>query len=228
MENLFLEPFKDFAHKVAGFLPNLLSGIIIIILGICIAYFVRKALTRVSLFLKVDRLSEKTGVEQVLKRGGIRSTLSGVIGQVAFWIILISFMIMGIDALKMPAAENMLEAFWRYLPNVIASAIVIVVGYLLGNFLGRAALIASVNAGLALSGLIGKFVKFTVFIMSATMAMEMLGIGQDTVLIAFAIVFGGVVLALAIAFGFGGRDAAKDYIDRMLKEKGSEDDISHI
>ena len=64
--------------------------------------------------------------------------------------------------------------------------------------------------------------------MSATMALELLGIGKDTVLIAFAIVFGSVVLALSLAFGFGGRDAAKDYIDRMLKEKKDENDISHI
>lgn len=61
--------------------------------------------------------------------------------------------------------------------------------------------------------------KYTVFIMAIAMALELLGIGKDNVIIAFAIIFGGFVLALAIAFGLGGRDAAKEYIDRMLKEK---------
>jgi hypothetical protein len=128
----------------------------------------------------------------------------------------------------MPAIENLMTEFLLYLPNIVLACIVVFVGYLLGNFFSRAALIASVNAGIAFSGLIGKFVKFTVFIMAATMALELLGIGEDTVLIAFAVVFGGVVLALAIAFGLGGRDAAKGYIDKMLEEKKEEDDISHI
>ena len=228
MDNIFLEPLKRFVQKIAEFLPNLLTGIIILVIGFFIALFVKRFFAKISIFLKIDRLSEKIGLEHIIKRCGIRDTLSGVIGKAAFWVILISFVIMGLDSLKMLAVENLLEAFWLYLPNVIASVIIIVVGYLLGNFLGRAALIASVNAGLALAGLIGKFVKFTVFIMSATMSLELLGIGKDTVLIAFAIVFGGVVLALSLAFGFGGRDAAKDYIDRMLKEKKDEDDISHI
>jgi len=228
MDNIFLEPFKRFIQKIAGFLPNLLTSIIIIGLGFLVALVVKRGVTKASIFLKIDRLSDKIGLEQILKRCGIRGTLSGVIGKAAFWVVLISFVIMGLDSLKMLAVENLLEAFWLYLPNVIVSVIIVVAGYLLGNFLGRAALIASVNAGLALAGLIGKFVKFTVFIMSATMALELLGIGKDTVLIAFAIVFGGVVLALSLAFGFGGRDAAKDYIDRMLKEKNDEDDISHI
>ena len=228
MDNIFLEPLKRFVQKIAGFLPNLLTSIILIVLGFLIALLAKRGFTKVSIFLKIDRLSDKVGLEQILKRCGIRGTLSGVIGKAAFWVILISFVIMGLDALNMLAVENLLEEFWLYLPNVIASVIIIVVGYLLGNFLGRASLIASVNAGLALAGMIGKFVKFTVFIMSATMALELLGIGKDTVLIAFAIVFGGVVLALSLAFGFGGRDAAKDYIDRMLKENKDEDDISHI
>ncbi len=135
---------------------------------------------------------------------------------------------MGLDALKMPAVENLLERFLLYLPNVIVAGIIILLGYLLGNFLGRAALIAAVNAGLASARLLGSFVKFTVFVIAASMTLELLGIGQNTVLIAFAIVFGGVVLALAIAFGHGGKKAAEDYINKQLKEKEEKDDIEHI
>jgi small-conductance mechanosensitive channel len=109
------------------------------------------------------------------------------------------------------------------------AAVVIVIGYLTGNFLGRTALIASVNAGLAISSLLGKFVKYTVFFIALSMALELLGIGKDTVLVAFAIVMGGVVLALAIAFGHGGRAAAERYIEKRLKEKEEEkDEIEHI
>ena len=229
MDNVFLEPLKKFVTKIAGFLPNLFIGAILIIIGLLIAALLRKIICRLSRLLNMDRLSDKVGLTQILQKSGIREPVSWLVGNAVYWIVLISFVIMGLDALKIPSVENLLQEFWFYVPNVIAAAILLGAGYLLGNFLGRAALIAAVNAGIAISGLIGKFVKFTVFIMATTMALELLGIGEDTVLIAFAVVFGGVVLALAIAFGLGGRDAAKGYIDKMLQEQSEEDDdISHI
>ena len=226
--NVLMEPLKKFISKIAGFLPSLFIGIIIIIIGFLLASILRAIISRLSRFLKMDRLSEKVGLTQVLQKGGIKEPASWLVGNAVYWLVLISFVIMGLDALKIPAVEYLLQEFWFYVPNVIAAVIILIAGYLLGNFLARAVLIAAVNAGIAVSGLIGKFVKFTVFIMAATMALELLGIGEATVIIAFAVVFGGVVLALAIAFGLGGRDAAKHYIDKMLKDKSEEDDISHI
>jgi len=227
--NVLMEPLRKFVTKIAGFLPSLFIGVILIIIGFFIAALSRAIISRLSRLLKMDRLSEKIGLTQMLRKSGIKEPFSWLVGNTIYWIVLISFVIMGLDALKIPAVENLLQEFWFYVPNVIAAAILLGAGYLLGNFLGRAALIAAVNAGIAISGLIGKFVKFTVFIMATTMALELLGIGEDTVLIAFAVVFGGVVLALAIAFGLGGRDAAKGYIDKMLQEnKEEDDDISHI
>jgi hypothetical protein len=100
---------------------------------------------------------------------------------------------------------------------------------MLGNFLGRAALIAAVNAGMRISGPIGKGVKFLVYFIGVSMALEQLGIGRDTVLVSFGIVFSGLVLALSIAFGLGGKDVAREYLEKRLKEKNQEgDDIRHL
>jgi uncharacterized membrane protein len=118
-----------------------------------------------------------------------------------------------------------------YLPNVFTALLVLLVGYVLSNFLGRAALIASVNAGIRVSGVIGKFVKLLVLTLSATMALEQLGIGRETVILTFAIVLAGVMLALALAFGLGGRDLAREYLEKKMrgKDEGEErDEISHL
>lgn len=228
MDTVFIEPLQKFTERIAAFLPNLLICLIIVIVGAIFAKLLKAIVTRISLFLKVDVISERFGMVQVLQKGGIKEPVSKVIGQFVFWMVFVSFVIMGLDALKMPAVEDLMTEFLLYVPNIILALIVTFIGYLLGNFFGRAALIASVNAGVTFAGLIGKFVKFTVLIMAATMALELLGIGEDTVLIAFAVVFGGVVLALAIAFGLGGRDAAKEYIDKMMADKKDEDEIHHI
>lgn len=135
---------------------------------------------------------------------------------------------MAVRALQMPTIERLFERFLLYLPHVFVAAMILLFGYILSNFFGRAALIASVNAGIKVSGLIGKFVKFTVFMLDATMALEQLGIGRETVIIAFAIVFGGIVFALAIAFGLGGKDMAKDYMEKRLFKEEEKDDIEHL
>jgi len=229
MKDVIIEQFKSFLEKVASFLPNILIGIVLIVLGLVIAWLLKLFITRAGQVLRIDHFSERSGLVQILHKSGIKDPLSRLLGKLIYWIVLITFIIMGLDAFQVPAVENILSTFLLYLPNVIVAGVLLFLGYLLGNFLGRAALIASVNAGLAFSGLVGRLVKYTVFIMAVAMALELLGIGKDTVLIAFAIIFGGVVLALSIAFGLGGRDAAKEYIEKMLKEKKEkEDEIEHL
>ncbi len=230
MKNVIIEQFKSFLEKIAGFLPNVFIGIVLIVVGLVVAWLLKMVITRAGAVFKLDHLTERVGLVQVLHKGGIKEPFSSLLGRLIYWVVIISFIIMGLSAFHVPAVENILSKFLLYLPNVIIAGIILFLGYLLGNFLGRAALIASVNAGLVFSGLVGRLVKYTVFIMAIAMALELLGIGKDTVIIAFAIVFGGFVLALAIAFGLGGRDAAKEYIDRMLKEKKKEekDEIDHL
>ena len=137
------------------------------------------------------------------------------------------FGIISLSSLNVPAIERLLERFFLYLPDLFVAVIILLIGYVLGNFFCRAALIASVNAGIRFSGLVGKLVKFTVFILSATMALEQLGIGKGTIIIAFAIIFGGVVFALCIAFGLSKRDIAKEYLEKKVKGE-EKDEIEHI
>ncbi len=229
LDKVFIEPFKGFAALVSQFLPSLLTGLVLIVTGLVVAWILKIVCTAVAKFLKTDTLSQRVGLSPALQRAGIKGQPSGLIGRAAYWIVLISFLIMGLNAVKVPAVEQLLSRFLLYLPNVIVAALILIVGYLVGNFLGRAALIASVNAGLIISGLVAKFVKFAVFALALSMSLELLGIGKETIIVAFAIVFGGVVLALAIAFGQGGKMAAERYIERRLKQQEEKkDEIEHI
>jgi len=126
--------------------------------------------------------------------------------------------------------DQLLERFLLYLPNIFVALIVLAIGWFLGNFLGRAALIASVNAGFKAAGPLSKGVKGIILLFAFVMAFEQLGIGRSTVIAAFAIVFGGAVLALALAFGLGGRDLARTFLDKRFKKSGDDerDDLKHL
>jgi hypothetical protein len=136
--------------------------------------------------------------------------------------------VVALSTLNIEVIHRLIERLFNYLPNLFFAAVIIALGFVLGNFLGRATLIAAVNAGISMARATGNGVKYLVIFISISMALEQLGIGRDTVLISYAVVLSGVVLALAIAFGLGGRDAAKEFIERKLREEERPDDINHL
>jgi hypothetical protein len=227
-ERVITEPFDRLYEQILQFLPNFLTSLLLFIVGIVIGWLLRTISARIFRTVKLDRFAESLGLKEVLHKGGIKDPLSELLSRIIGWITIITFTIISLRALEVPAVEGLLERFFLYLPNVFAAVLILFFGYLLSNFLGRAALIASVNAGIKVSGLIGRVVKLTVFILSVTMSLEQLGIGSSTIVVAFAIVFGGIILALALAFGLGGRDVAKEYLEKKLKSEEKKDEISHL
>lgn len=229
IEMVIIEPIKDFSNNVLDFLPNLLAALMVLLIGIAIAVLLKKSFIRLFKALDLDKVSEKVGILDVLKKGGIKDSLSALLAKIISWLTVLIFLIISLRALNIPTIERLMEEFFLYLPNVFVAILILSAGYFLSNFLGRTVLIASVNAGFKLSGIIGKFVQFTVFFISVAMALEQLGIGKETVLLTFAILYGGVVFALAIAFGIGGKDVAREYLEKRLKGEGNdEDDIQHL
>jgi hypothetical protein len=226
-ERLISEPLEGFLNRFILFLPNLISAILLLIIGLFMGWLTRKILSRLLMILKIDEFSERHGINNILIKGGIKEKPSSLAGRFTGWLVFFIFLIISLSSLNVPAIERLLERFFLYLPNLFVAIIILLMGYLLSDFSGRAALIASVNAGLKASGLIGRSVKLTIFLLAATMALEQLGIGRETIIIAFAIVFGGIVLALSIAFGLGGRDIAKEYLEKKLKGE-EKDEIEHL
>jgi hypothetical protein len=229
LQRLFIDPFNRFLDNLLLFLPNFLTALVILLVGILVGALLKMFFARLFKALGLDGLCERTGMSHMLGKSGIKEPVSMLMARIIGGVTIAVFAVIAIQTISVPAVERLLERFFLYLPNVFVAIIILVVGYLLSNFLSRAALIASVNAGVRLSGLIGRFVRYVILIMSVTMALEHLGIGSETVIIAFTIIFSGVVLAFAIAFGLGGRDAARDYLDRKLKGAEKEkDEITHL
>ncbi len=154
--------------------------------------------------MNVDRFWDRAGIREVLVRGGIKRPLSVELSRTVYWLTVLIFIVIALNALQIPLIEAVLARFFFYLPNVFVALLILFAGYLLCNFFARAVLIALVNSGVQEAGLIARAVRFAVFVFAVTMALEQLDIGKLSVLIAFTIMFGGVVLAFAIAFGLGG------------------------
>lgn len=159
-QRVVIEPFENFFEKFIKFLPNFLTSILILIAGIILGKILKGVFLKLFKAIGIDKFSERSGVMEILKKGGIRDTASVLLSKIIGWITIIIFVVISARALEITAVERLLERFLLYLPNVFVSALILLFGYLLCNFFGRASLIASVNAGIRFSGLIGRFVKF--------------------------------------------------------------------
>lgn len=228
-DRIITEPLKDFFQRLIEFLPNLLSAIIIFIIGLVLGWILKYIIFQLSKLLHLDGLCYKIGITEAFGKVGIKETPAKLLSRLFYWLVVIIFIIIALHALRVPAIEELLGEFFLYLPNIFVAAILIIIGYILGNFLGRAALIAAVNAGMRFASLLSKGVKTIIILFAFAMALEQLGIGRDTVVVAFTILFGGIVIALSLAFGLGGKDLAKEYLEKRLKGKTEEkDDLTHI
>jgi hypothetical protein len=226
------DSFNKFLGKVITFLPNLLAMITILILGFLIAWIFKKLIFHFLKAIQFDRVSRQWGLSDVLSKGGVTYSPANLLSRFFYWVIVLITLILGINALEVAATQNLITQFFNYLPHLFAAIIILVIGYLIAIFLGQAALIAAVNAQMESAKLLARAVRWFIIILSLTMALYQLGIAEKVIITAFSIIFGGIVLALAIAFGWGGRELAKDFLDRLYKGKEKrgegEDHISHI
>jgi hypothetical protein len=228
-DTILTGPLKDFLQRLISFLPNLLSSIIIFIFGLFLGWIFKRIIIKISRLFNVDRFCAKVGMTEVVGKVGIKDSPSRLLSRIFYWLVVIIFAIIALYALKVPTIEDLLEKFILYLPNIFIAVLLIIVGYLLGNFLGRTILIAAVNAGMRFASLLARGVKTLIFVFAFAMALEQLGIGRNVVIVAFTILFSGIVFALALAFGLGGKDIARDYLEKRFQEgEEKKDDIQHL
>ncbi len=230
IDRVITQPLKEFFQKLIDFLPSFLSALLVFLLGIVLAWIVKATVIRLFKLLNLENFFSRTGLTETLKKMAVKDTPAKFIGRIFFWIVVVAFFIISMSMLKIPAVEQLFERFLLYLPSLFVAGIILTIGFLLGNFIGRAVLIASVNAGIKLAGLLSRAVKIVIILFGFVMALEQLGIGRSTVIAAFTIVFGGAVLAMALAFGLGGKDLARTYLEKRFKKDGDEDrdEIKHI
>jgi hypothetical protein len=226
------DSFNKFLGRVITFLPNLLAMVTIFIIGFLVAWIIRKLLLRFLRAVQFNKVSERWGLTHLLSKGGLTYSPDSLLSGFFYWVIILVTLILGINALEVTATQHLITQFFNYLPHLFVAIIILVIGYLFGIFCGQATLIAAVNAQMESARLLGRTVQWFIIILSLTMALYHLGIAEAVIIAAFSITFGGIVLALAIAFGWAGREFAKDFLERLQKRKDrgdkEKDLMSHI
>jgi len=210
-----VQSWRNFASAFVLFVPRLVAATIIFAGGFLIAALARRVVRRVLGWAHFDRLSLRTGASEMLRIAEM-PTAEVLVAKIVFWIVWIGFIVSAVDTLQFTPFQGLVGEFYRFVPRFVLALLVLALGFLVGNFLWRATLLASVNAGLPGARLLSGALRVLVIAIGAVMALEQLGLATTVALTAFAITFGALMLGLAIAFGLGGRDAAKQLIEQQL------------
>ena len=217
-----VQSWHNFATAFVLFVPRLVAAIIIFAGGLLVSLTARGAIYRLLVWLRVDRLARKSGASEMLRTADM-PTLELLIAKIVFWIVWIGFIVSAVDTLQFTPFRGLVEEFFRFVPRFLVALLVFGLGFLIGNFLWRVTLLAAVNAGLPGARLLSGALRVLVIAIGVVMAFEQVGLATQVVLTAFTITFGAVMLGAAIAFGLGGRDAAKQLLERRLRS-GTERD----
>lgn len=221
--------FREMARRLALVAPRLLALLTLILVGCIVAAVVRRVTVRILRSADFDGRCRRWGLTASLARGGIKQPPTELVGRAIFWTLFLVALLMGIEALEMPATAGLVAVLLRFLPNLIVAALVMVAGWVLANFLAQAALIGAVNAQVAGAPLIAGAVRWLVLVFAGSAALTQLGIAREMVLLTFGIAFGGTVLALALAFGLGGKELAREILESRLRKQDEERDrLDHL
>lgn len=211
----------DILRSVARFLPRFLEMMVIVFVGWLIAYILKVLLRSLLRITRFDKLSEHTGATDLL-RGTALPSLSELVSRFVFWVAWLGFILLGISVLGVVGIEEHVANFFGFLPRLFVSLIILFFGLLAASFFSRAALLSGVNADLPSPRLISWAVRTMIILFVVSMAFEELGVGSHTVIVAFTLTFGALMLGLALAFGLGGKDLARKYLERRFARERDE------
>ncbi|HEX4486439.1 MAG TPA: hypothetical protein VH088_09250 [Terriglobales bacterium] len=216
-------------RNIAQFLPRLLVMLVIVLVGWLIAYVLKSIIRSILRVTKFDKLSEDAGASQLLKKAALPPS-SELLSRFIFWVAWLGFILVGISVLGVVGLQEQIARFFAFLPRLFVAMFVFFFGLLASSFFSRAALLASVNANLPSPKLLSLTIRTMIIVFSISVGVEAVGVGENTMLVAFALMFGALMFGLALAFGLGGKDLARKYLERRFEQprQDDSDDLSPL
>lgn len=222
----FTERLEHSFAMLGEFVPALFGALVILFAGYLVAKVLEKGTAKLLRKVHFNQMLERGGVMQAVERSGSHLNPAKVIANVLFWFVMFAVLLVAANAIGLESLANVFSELVSYIPSVIAAIVIIILGIVLGGFVGG--LIQASAGGLHGGPWLARTGRGGVIVLAVFMALQELGIATDIVTTAFAILFGAVALALALAFGLGNRELAaevtRDWYDRYQAERKAIDE----
>jgi len=214
---LLFAPVKDLLLRSWDLSLRFLTAVVIFVAGWLVATLIKAALVKVLKTLRLDSISEQARIAEFLSKGGIKHTLSEIIGMILYWVIIVGVLISSLNILALTGVSDLLDRILRYLPNVLGAMIVLILGALVSALVASIVRTAAANVGFAQANLLSKVAQVAIIVFAVLIALDALHIAS-ILLSAMNIILGSIGLAVALAFGLGCKDIAADFASNLIEK----------
>ena len=215
--NATFESLKVFWEQMIQFLPQLVIGIVLMLVGWLVAKLLRKGMIFTLKLIRIDVLAEKSGIEDFLLKGGAQYSTVNVLANLFYWFIMFGLTLAVLHSFGLDAAKELFNKIILYIPNVIAAVLVLIFGMLLAKLVRGAAFTYLTNVRIAGAEFVSSITYWAIVFLVVSIALQQLAIGGQLLISAFEIAFGGLCLGLAIAFGLAGKEWATQILEKLWK-----------
>lgn len=204
-------------YSVVGFLPALISAIIVFFIGWLIAVSVGKLVEQVVRALKIDQFLAKLDFEKTLSHAGVQLNVGGFIGALVKWFLVVVFVLTAADILGLTQVTQFLRDVLLYTPNVVVAAVILVIAALVADTMEKVVRGSMGIAGVRVS-LAGVVTRWAIWIFAIIAALLQLGLAVELLQIVITGIVAMLALSFGLAFGLGGKDAAASFINKVRSE----------
>lgn len=214
--DIFTLSLKSLWGGFIGFIPGLLGAIIIFVIGWLVGSVIGKAITQLVNVLKVDKLFDSAGANDFMNRAGLRLNVSGFIGGIVKWFIIIVFLMAALQIVGLTQVNDFLrEAVLYYLPKVIIASLVLVIATILADAMKKLVRASAQAANVRSAKMLGSITLYAIWGFALIIALSELGIATAFMQILFTGFIAALAIALGLSFGLGGKDAAARVIENV-------------
>ena len=217
--NLFLESSQQFLNEIAVALPQIIGALLILLIGWIIARIVKRLSIKGLKLVRFNYLTEKSGIEKFLDKGGVKVSAIDVIGTLIYWIIMLVVILATLNSLKLTAASTLFNQIMLYIPNIIVAILILMIGIYLAKLVPSVLVTSLKNMEEKTAFTIGLVANYAIIVFTVFIILGQLKIAGSIVTYAFILLFGAICLALGLAFGLGGKEWASQVIGKYLKQK---------
>jgi hypothetical protein len=203
---------------LAGVIPGLLALFVSVVAGALLGWLFALAVRQILRWVRFDQRIERLGLETMAEWSPGRSP-SRLLARLVYWVTLLAGVLVGLTALDATLMSPVAERLMGYVPHVFVGVLLLLAGAVLARFLARGVLIGAVNLQLQSARLLSLGVKWLVLVLTLAMVLDQLGIGGSVLRLAFGILFGGIVLAMALAVGLGSKDVVSRTWERQQSDR---------
>jgi len=225
MENMqvLLEPVKVALHQVGEFLPRLVLGLAIVILGYIAAKAARFAVVKVLRAINFNVVTDKSGLDYFLKQGGGDADTVDLIGFLVYWLAFLAFLMVAFNSMGLASVTGLVGQLVLFLPKVMVAVVILAFGAYFARFAGAAVTAYFKAARIGDADLLGRVAFYAILCFVILIAVDQVGLA-DVIKQTFLIMVGAVSFGFALAFGIGGSKRAGVLIDSMTGEPSSQQD----